>query len=113
MIDVAQAVEPHHPKALEFLYRDCCNICKFFGGKLQLQEVPNPRQLFLEISGVDMNIEISGSNFSNDQPSSVETAEFTSRLEEIQRRAKEHADAKRNADFVRLDDDRVVEIKDI
>lgn len=113
VIDVAQAVEPHHPKALEFLYRDCCNICKFFGGKLQLQEVPNPRQLFLEISGVDMNIEISNSSYSNDRPDSKETAEFTSRLEEIQRRSKENADAKRNADFVRLDDERVVEIKDI
>ena len=26
-IDVSQSVEPAHPNALEFLYRDCCNIC--------------------------------------------------------------------------------------
>ena len=25
-IDVSQSVEPHHPEALTFLYRDCVNV---------------------------------------------------------------------------------------
>src|SRR5437016_2684227 len=30
-IDVSQSVEPIHPEGLEFLYRDCTNICTVMG----------------------------------------------------------------------------------
>jgi len=110
VIDVAQAVEPNHPKALELLYRDCCNVVKFFGGKMKVKEVLNSRQLFLEVCKLDLEIEVSEDFFDTDQPSSKEIAEFTASLEEIQRRAKDHADSKRDAG--RLDDERVVSVED-
>jgi len=52
VIDVAQAVEPTHPKALSFLYRDLTSVTKFFGGKLKLNIVPNPINIFLEITNL-------------------------------------------------------------
>lgn len=116
VIDTAQAVEPQHPKALEFLYRDCCNITKFFGGKLKLQDVPNARRLLLDISQIDMEtdgFQISSTCFDQDKPSSEETAEFTSRLEEIQARARAHAESKRTGDFIKLDDERIIDVQDI
>lgn len=110
VIDVAQAVEPNHPKALELLYRDCCNVVKFFGGKMRVKEVLNSRQLFLEVCKLDLEIEVSEEFFDSDQPSSKEIAEFTASLEEVQRRAKDHADSKRDAG--RLDDERVISVED-
>ena len=115
MIDVAQSVEPTHPKALEFLYRDCERITKFFGGKLQIKTVPNPRKLFLEISKIDLELSISEWSYFDETSgecnvSSEESADFITKIEEMQRRAKEHADGKR--DLVNLDDERIIEIKD-
>jgi len=112
VIDTAQAVEPQHPRALEFLFRDCCNVTRFFGGKLQLEQVPNPRRLLLDITGIDLDISVSDGLYSEDQPTSQELAEFTGRLEEVQSRASNHASAKRNADGITLDDDRILEIRD-
>ena len=48
--------------------------------------------------------------FDSDQPSSKEIAEFTASLEEVQRRAKDHADSKRDAG--KLDDERVISVED-
>ena len=52
-IDVSQAVEPIHPHALEFLYRDCINVTEFFK-KRGLQHVVSVPQLFLKVSGLDI-----------------------------------------------------------
>jgi RIO kinase 1 len=51
IIDVSQAVEHTHPKALEFLRRDCECICTFFQG---VQNAMNTRDLFEFV--VDINL---------------------------------------------------------
>lgn len=51
VIDVSQAVEHTHPKALEFLRRDCECIAKFFQG---VKNAMNTRDLFEFI--VDINL---------------------------------------------------------
>ncbi|KAG1651271.1 Serine/threonine-protein kinase RIO3 [Nymphon striatum] len=48
IIDVGQAVEPTHPHALEFLLRDCANICRFF--KKKGVSCQKPKELFMEIT---------------------------------------------------------------
>ncbi|XP_035659597.1 serine/threonine-protein kinase RIO3-like [Branchiostoma floridae] len=53
-IDVSQSVEPQHPHALEFLYRDCRNVCQFFSSK-GVPNVPQVHQLFNKVS--EMNIQ--------------------------------------------------------
>ncbi|CAL4088804.1 unnamed protein product, partial [Meganyctiphanes norvegica] len=53
IIDVGQAVEPTHPKALCFLYRDCCNITKFFTRK-GLRDLISPLKLFEKVSGINL-----------------------------------------------------------
>ena len=50
-IDLGQSVEPWHPKGLEFLFRDCCNVCNFFNKTRQVDDVMTPQQLFNHVSG--------------------------------------------------------------
>mmetsp|Transcript_23162 Transcript_23162/g.60560 ORF Transcript_23162/g.60560 Transcript_23162/m.60560 type:complete len:640 (-) Transcript_23162:67-1986(-) len=50
MIDVGQAVETSHPRAKEFLYRDCVNVCRFFT-KVGEPTTPTPQKLYEEVSG--------------------------------------------------------------
>jgi len=101
VIDTAQAVEPQHPKALEFLYRDCLNICKFFGGKLKIKQVPNPRKLFFEVCDVPMEgVEIDDCSFQSFDPSSKENAEFFSKLEELQLRAQVRVQTRKGVDWI-------------
>lgn len=52
VIDVAQAVEPIHPGAYEFLMRDCGNIVTFFSKK-GVPNTPTKEQLFFSITGLD------------------------------------------------------------
>lgn len=52
LIDVAQAVEPGHPSALEFLMRDCDNISTFFTRK-GVYGVKTKEELFSHITGLD------------------------------------------------------------
>ncbi|XP_066993817.1 serine/threonine-protein kinase RIO3 [Anabrus simplex] len=52
-IDVSQAVERNHPKALEFLFRDCTNISTFFT-KRGLPNVMIPEELFKYVCGLDI-----------------------------------------------------------
>lgn len=52
VIDVAQAVEPTHPGALEFLMRDCGNIVTFFSKK-GVPNIPKKEDLFFSITGLD------------------------------------------------------------
>lgn len=52
LIDVAQAVEPGHPCALEFLMRDCYNISSFFTRK-GVTGVKTKEELFSHITGLD------------------------------------------------------------
>ncbi|KAK6168246.1 hypothetical protein SNE40_022112 [Patella caerulea] len=53
VIDVSQAVDLTHPKAFEFLFRDCQNICKFFD-KSGVVNVLQPEELFNEITAWDV-----------------------------------------------------------
>ncbi|ESO86056.1 hypothetical protein LOTGIDRAFT_129978 [Lottia gigantea] len=50
VIDVGQAVDLTHPRANEFLYRDCSNITKYFK-KEGVVGVCSPEQLFNKITG--------------------------------------------------------------
>ena len=52
-IDVSQSVEPNHPHGLEFLYRDCINICGFFE-KRGIIECWTPQKLFTHITGLSL-----------------------------------------------------------
>merc|ERR1719433_2566676 len=52
-IDVSQAVEPNHPQGLEFLLRDCRNVCDFFIKK-NVQDVKLAEELFTEITGLSL-----------------------------------------------------------
>lgn len=51
VIDLAQAVEPLHPAALEFLMRDCHNITNFF--EKNGVPVKSKEKLFFEITKLD------------------------------------------------------------
>lgn len=55
LIDVAQAVEPGHPSALEFLMRDCGNISTFFTRK-GVSGVKTKEELFSHITGLDSSV---------------------------------------------------------
>lgn len=52
-IDVSQAVDLSHPKALLFLARDCDRILCFFR-KAGLEELPSPMELFQEITKISL-----------------------------------------------------------
>lgn len=117
VIDTAQAVEPQHPKALEFLYRDCLNICKFFGGKLKIREVPNPKSLFYQVCDIDLEgITVDDScSYQDFDPSSPENLEFFGKLEELQLRAKKRTAARKNkgGQYIELDDGTLQLIDDV
>ena len=53
-IDVSQSVEPHHPHALEFLYRDCTNVVQFFRN-MGVADLVSARELFLKVSQLDIS----------------------------------------------------------
>lgn len=53
IIDVGQAVEPSHPNALHFLYRDCTSVIKFFRSK-GLPDLPTPLKLFEKVSSISL-----------------------------------------------------------
>ena len=54
-IDVSQSVEPMHPHALEFLYRDCRNVTSFFE-KFGVQ-VTSAENLFNRVSKLDIPVD--------------------------------------------------------
>ncbi|XP_029633361.1 serine/threonine-protein kinase RIO3 [Octopus sinensis] len=60
VIDVSQSVELSHPSAMEFLLRDCFNVCKFFESN-NVQDVPTPEELFNSVT--DLQFEGKGSLF--------------------------------------------------
>lgn len=53
-IDVSQSVDRNHPKALEFLFRDCVNISSFFKKK-GIAETKSPEELFTDITGLSLS----------------------------------------------------------
>ena len=53
LIDVSQSVEPFHPQALEFLYRDCTNVVEFFR-KQGVPKVMSVQELFKQVSQLDI-----------------------------------------------------------
>lgn len=52
-IDVSQSVEPFHPHALEFLYRDCTNVVEFFA-KCRVPDVLTVPELFNKVTQLDI-----------------------------------------------------------
>lgn len=54
VIDVAQAVDVSHPRALEFLVRDIENILTFFA-KLGAESLPTAQAVFTEVTKLDMD----------------------------------------------------------
>lgn len=59
VIDVSQSVEPISPLGLEFLFRDCKNIHKFFSPRLE--SCMTPEELFMKVTG--MKFEGEGEEF--------------------------------------------------
>ena len=53
-IDVSQSVEPTHPRALEFLVRDCSNVVTFFE-KAGVPCVMSVEKLFKHVSGMEVS----------------------------------------------------------
>ncbi|XP_021960139.1 serine/threonine-protein kinase RIO3 [Folsomia candida] len=54
VIDVSQSVEPSHPNALEFLYRDCFNIANFFT-KRGIKNCHTPESLFRQVCDLTLD----------------------------------------------------------
>lgn len=53
-IDVSQSVDRNHPKALDFLYRDCVNVSNFFQKK-GAEEAKSAEELFFDITGLPVS----------------------------------------------------------
>merc|ERR1712080_326844 len=104
VIDTAQAVEPQHPKAMQFLYRDVLNVCKFFGGKLKLK-IPNPRKLFYEICKTDQEgITVDDKFYHEFIFDDEENSKFLSKLEELEVRSKDRIYERRKGDAMEMDE---------
>eukprot|EP00041_Stephanoeca_diplocostata_P018188 m.379131 g.379131 ORF g.379131 m.379131 type:complete len:645 (+) comp20946_c0_seq1:164-2098(+) len=54
IIDVGQSVETSHPRADEFLYRDCVVICQYFN-KAGADGTPTAHELFCEVTGREID----------------------------------------------------------
>ncbi|KAL6097471.1 riok3 [Pungitius sinensis] len=76
LIDVGQSVEPTHPHALEFLFRDCRNVATFFQ-KRGVSEAMSVYELFNSVSGLNI-------------PVGDEEAEFVSEIVALEKRNEDH-----------------------
>ncbi|XP_059485906.1 serine/threonine-protein kinase RIO3 [Neocloeon triangulifer] len=72
-IDVGQAIEPRHPGARSFLFRDCTNIATFFRRK-GMPNVASPEELFKEVTG-----------FTDDPTKCIEDAVLEQQIAEYER----------------------------
>merc|ERR1711916_278872 len=55
-IDVGQAVEPNHPRAQEYLFRDCVNVHRFFA-KAGASDLISAADMFTTITGQSISTE--------------------------------------------------------
>ncbi|KAM8823308.1 serine/threonine-protein kinase RIO3 [Spinachia spinachia] len=76
LIDVGQSVEPTHPHALEFLFRDCRNVATFFQ-KRGVSDAMSVYELFNSVSGLNI-------------PVGEEEAEFISEIVALEKRNEDH-----------------------
>ncbi|XP_056155302.1 serine/threonine-protein kinase RIO3 [Lampris incognitus] len=92
-IDVSQSVEPTHPHALEFLFRDCRNVSTFFqkGG---VSDTMSVYDLFNAVTG--FNIAVSGE----------EEAAFLAQIEAFEKRNEDHIQRRGKKFFPVAVDDR-------
>lgn len=65
-IDVGQSVEPSHPNAHLFLYRDCSNVSTFFTKK-GVSNVKKPEELFFDIAGYEYHSEYPSTSSKDNQ----------------------------------------------
>ncbi|XP_054479025.1 serine/threonine-protein kinase RIO3 [Anoplopoma fimbria] len=77
LIDVGQSVEPTHPHALEFLYRDCRNVSTFFQRR-GVSEAMSACELFNTVSGLNIPV------------GEEEEAEFLSEIVALEKRNEDH-----------------------
>ncbi|XP_075936420.1 serine/threonine-protein kinase RIO3 isoform X2 [Anarhichas minor] len=77
LIDVGQSVEPTHPHALEFLFRDCRNVATFFQ-KRGLSEAMSVYELFNTVSGLNIPV------------GEEEEAEFIAEIVALEKRNEDH-----------------------
>lgn len=75
MIDVAQSVEPYHPNAYTYLFRDCTNLATFFGRRSLNEYVLSPEDTFNYVTGLGFTKQ--GEEFLNE----VQTYEKNIRLQ--------------------------------
>ncbi|KAM6908499.1 serine/threonine-protein kinase RIO3 [Lycodopsis pacificus] len=77
LIDVGQSVEPTHPHALEFLFRDCRNVATFFQ-KRGVSEAMSVYELFNTVSGLNIPV------------GEEEEAEFIAEIVALEKRNEDH-----------------------
>uniref|UniRef100_G3N771 Serine/threonine-protein kinase RIO3 n=1 Tax=Gasterosteus aculeatus aculeatus TaxID=481459 RepID=G3N771_GASAC len=91
LIDVGQSVEPTHPHALEFLFRDCRNVATFFQ-KRGVSEAMSVYELFNSVSGLNV-------------PVGEEEAEFISEIVALEKRNEDHVQRRGKKTFPVSSDD--------
>ncbi|XP_028424811.1 serine/threonine-protein kinase RIO3-like [Perca flavescens] len=86
LIDVSQSIEPTHPHALEFLFRDCRNVSTFFQ-KRGVMEAMSAYELFNAVSGLNIPI------------GEEDEAEFMAEIVALEKRNEDHVQRRGKKSF--------------